>query len=194
MNIPLQLIVFSLPSIIYVAVNRLRGEKWSQVFDKVGWRSSSPRHYFWGLGMTILLGGLGWLAVQFIPQDVLQDADVSISKYAGWTPDVASFLLILLREAIYVTLGEEIFFRGFLGGWLIRRFGFIIGNTAQALIFLVPHLLLLLVSIWFWPIVLVQFLAGWFLGWLRFRSDSILPGWLVHSLSNTWGAWAMMVR
>ncbi len=194
MNIPLQLVIFSLPSIIYVAVNRLRGEKWNQVFERVGWQSSSPGYYFWSLGVTILLGGLGWLAVQFIPQNVLQDANVSISKYAGWTPGIASFLLILLREAIYVTLGEEIFFRGLLGGWLIRRFGFIIGNTAQALMFLVPHLLLLLVNIRFWPIILVQFLAGWFLGWLRFRSNSILPGWLVHSLSNTWSALAIIAR
>ncbi len=103
-----------------------------------------------------------------------------------------SFLLVWLREAIYVALGEEIFFRGFLGGWLTRRFGFAIGNAAQALIFLLPHLLLLLVSLRLWSLVLVQLLLGWSIGWLRYHSNSILPGWLAHSLANALGALAAM--
>jgi membrane protease YdiL (CAAX protease family) len=100
--------------------------------------------------------------------------------------------LVWLREAIYVALGEEIFFRGLLGGWLVRRLGFAIGNTVQTLIFLLPHLLLLLVSLNLWPIIAVQIVAGWLLGWLRYRSDSILPGWLAHSLINAFGALATM--
>jgi len=97
-------------------------------------------------------------------------------------------MFALLREAFYVALGEEIFFRGLLGGWLEQRFGFMKGNTIQDLIFLLPHLLLLLVSLSLWVVVVVQFLAGWVLGWLRSRSGSILPGWLAHSLMNAFGA------
>ena len=91
-----------------------------------------------------------------------------------------------------MALGEEIFFRGLLGGWLIRRFGFRNGNLIQALIFLLPHFLLLLVGLDLWPILAVQFVAGWLLGWLRFRSESILPGWLAHSLINALGAFAAL--
>jgi len=54
-------------------------------------------------------------------------------------------MFALLREAFYVALGEEVFFRGLLGGYLERRFGFMKGNTMQAFVFLLPHLLLLLV-------------------------------------------------
>ena len=129
-----------------------------------------------------------------MPEEILQNPNLSISAYAEWAPSIATFLLIWLREAIYVALGEEIFFRGLLGGWLVQRFGFWIGNTVQALTFLLPHLLLLAVSFSFWPIILVQFMAGWLLGWLRIRSGSILPGWLAHSLSNALGAFALMIR
>ena len=192
MDLPLQLIVLSIPSLIYIAVRRRHGEKWNQVFRTIGWQGSRPIYFLWSLGVMIIVGGLGWLAFQTVSSEILQDPNVSTSAYAGWTLSVTSFLLAWLREAIYVALGEEIFFRGFLGGWLVRRLGFAVGNTIQALIFLLPHLLLLLVSLNLWPIIVVQMLAGWLLGWLRYRSDSILPGWLAHGLINAFGALAAM--
>jgi membrane protease YdiL (CAAX protease family) len=192
MDLPLQLIVFSIPSLVYIAVHRRCGEKWDEVFRKIGWQGSRPIYFLWSLGVIILVGGLGWLAFQAVPSEVLQDPNINISDYAGLTLSVSSFLLVWLREAIYVALGEEIFFRGFLGGWLVRRLGFAIGNTVQALVFLLPHLLLLLVSQRLWPTIIVQLIAGWLLGWLRYRSNSILPGWLAHSLTNAFGALAAM--
>jgi membrane protease YdiL (CAAX protease family) len=192
MDLPLQLILLSLPSLVYIAVRRRRGEKWNRVFRKIGWRGSRPVYFLWSLGVIVVAGGLGWLAFQTVPPDVLEGANINISAYTGFTPSVSSFLLVWLREAIYVALGEEIFFRGLLGGWLVRRLGFAVGNTVQALIFLLPHLLLLLVSLSLWPIIAVQMIAGWLLGWLRCRSDSILPGWLAHSLTNAFGALAAM--
>jgi membrane protease YdiL (CAAX protease family) len=193
MTIPLQLVVLTIPTLVYVAIHRWRGGKWSETFENVGWKTCRPVCFLWGLGVTILTGGLAWLAFRFIPSAVLQSPNINISDYARWTPNVTSFLRAWLREAIYVALGEEIFFRGLLGGWLVRRWGFAVGNTVQALIFLLPHLLLLWVSLGLWPIILVQMLAGWLLGWLRYHSDSILPGWLAHSLINAFGALGAMV-
>ena len=191
-DLPLQLIVLSIPSLIYVALRRRRGEKWRDIFGKIGWQGSRPIYFLWSLGVIILVGGLGSLAFRAVPSDVLQNPNINISDYSGWTLSVTSFLLVWLREAFYVALGEEIFFRGFLGGWLVRRFGFVIGNTVQALVFLLPHLLLLLVSQSLWPVIVVQMIAGWLLGWLRYRSNGILPGWLAHSLTNALGALAAM--
>jgi len=192
MDLPLQLIVLGIPSLIYVAVRRRRGEKWKEVFEKIGWRGSRRIYFLWSLVVIILVGGLGWLALQAVPSEALQDPNINISDYTGWTLSLSSFLLVWLREAIYVALGEEIFFRGFLGGWLVRRLGFAIGNTIQALVFILPHLLLLLVSQSLWLIIIVQLIAGWLMGWLRCRSNSILPGWLAHSLSNAIGALSAM--
>jgi membrane protease YdiL (CAAX protease family) len=192
MELPLQLIVLTIPSLVYVAVRRRLGERWDEVLGKIGWQGSRPIFFLWSLGAVIVVGGLGWLAFQAVPSEVLQDPNINISDYAGWTLSLTSFLLVWLREAIYVALGEEILFRGFLGGWLVRRLGFARGNTVQALVFLLPHLLLLLVSRSLWPVILVQLIAGWLLGLLRYRSNSILPGWLAHSLTNALGALAAM--
>ena len=192
MELPLQLIVLTIPSLVYVAVRRRLGERWDEVLGKIGWQGSRPVFFLWGLGVVIVVGGLGWLALQAVPSEVLQDPSVNTSDYAGWTLSLTSFLLVWLREAIYVALGEEVFFRGFLGGWLVRRLGFASGNTVQAFLFLLPHLLLLLVSRSLWPVIIVQLIAGWLLGLLRYRSNSILPGWLAHSLTNALGALAAM--
>lgn len=54
----------------------------------------------------------------------------------------------------------------------------------QAVGVLAPHLLLLAIDARLWPILPVQFAAGWLLGWLRHRADSCLPGGLAHAVAN----------
>jgi uncharacterized protein len=83
-----------------------------------------------------------------------------------------------------LAIAEENLFRGFLAGLLFRRYGFAVGNVIQALIFTAPHLLLLLASIRFWPILPAQFVAGWLLGLLRDKSGSVGPGSLAHVAAN----------
>jgi len=85
---------------------------------------------------------------------------------------------------VLTTLAEEMLFRGFLAGLLIRRLGFAGGNAVQAILFLAPHALLLVVSVAFWPLLPAQLIAGWLLGWLRHRSGSIAPGWIAHAAAN----------
>lgn len=46
------------------------------------------------------------------------------------------------------------------------------------------HLLLLLVSTTFWPILPLQLVAGLLFGLLRAKSDSIGPSSLAHAVSN----------
>jgi len=92
MDLPLQLIILSIPSLIYVAVWRRRGEKWRDVFGKIGWQGSRPIYFLWSLGVIILVGGLGWLAFQAVPSDILQDPNINISDYTGWTLNVTFFL------------------------------------------------------------------------------------------------------
>jgi len=70
--------------------------------------------------------------------------------------------------------------------------GFTVGNLIQSVVFLLPHLLLLQLGTAIWPVFIVQGAAGWLQGWLRYRSNSILPGWVVHTLSNTASAVSTM--
>lgn len=192
MEIPAQLILLLLPSLIYLTVKKRQGEERYNTLVNLGWTSSKSIYFLQGLGMAIPIGVLMLVIMQMIPESVMENPMVSTSFYAGWSPSLSSFLFAWMREAFYVALGEEIFFRGLMGGWLERRYGFRIGNIVQAGVFLLPHLLLLMVSTSFWLVIVVQFLAGWVLGLLRSRSGSILPGWLSHSLMNAVGALASM--
>lgn len=66
----------------------------------------------------------------------------------------------------------------------MRRLGFGRGNLLQAVVFLIPHLALLLIDMRLWPLIPVQFAAGWLLGWLRYKTGTSLPGAAVHVLTN----------
>ena len=81
MDFPLQLIVFSIPSLMYVAVRRRRGENWSEILGKIGWQGSSPVYFLSAFGVMIVVGGLGWMALQSVPSEVLQDPNVNTSDY-----------------------------------------------------------------------------------------------------------------
>lgn len=144
--------------------------------------------------MFVVTGGLAVWAMRNIPEEVLSSPNVTVSQYESLSLSAGTVLLVLLLETFYVALGEELFFRGLLGGVLFRRLGFALGNVLQTTLFLLPHLPLLLVSFGLWRLVLVQLMVGWLLGWLRFKSGSILPGWIAHALANVLGALALLFR
>ena len=188
MEIPAQLILLSAPSIIYIFINIKRGKEWKHIQKELGWTRGKPVHYIQALGVALVTGVSMLGVMRMVPDDVLESPMVSTSVYAGMYLSLFSFLGAWIREGFYVALGEEVFFRGLLGGWLERRYGFNIGNLIQASVFLLPHLLPLLVSTSFWLVVVIQFFVGLALGFLRSRSGSIFPCWLTHSLMNAIGA------
>jgi membrane protease YdiL (CAAX protease family) len=194
MSIPLQTIVLCLPSAIFILVKHKQGISWPNAARLVGWKGASIRHLALGLFIGLFPGLLLLTTPHLIPNEITSDPNIANSRYVGWAATPSSFLLAWVYEAVYVALGEEVLFRGLIGGFLMGRLGFAAGNTLQSLIFLLPHLLLLTVSINLWPLLVSQFLAGWLQGWLLFKSGSILPGWLAHSLGNAFGALAFMVQ
>ena len=191
--VPVNLILFSLPVLIHAAVLWRRGEPRKDILDRLGLRLASSNHYAWALGIFLLTGVLAVWAARGIPEEVLRSPSVAISPFENLSLGAGTVvLLVLVRQTFYVALGEEILFRGLIGGVLFRRLGFASGNALQTALFLLPHLVLLLVSLGLWRLVLVQLVGGWLLGWLRFRSGSILPGWAAHAAANTVGALALL--
>lgn len=53
---PLMLIIFSFPSLIYLAVRKIRGDQVQIFFKDLGWQTGRPLYYLWGLGVLIVLG------------------------------------------------------------------------------------------------------------------------------------------
>ncbi len=98
---------------------------------------------------------------------------------------------ILYFGLIETGLREEIFFRGFLLKRLQTKLGFWVANIIQALLFALPHSVLLIIlspALWFpamMAAVLVAPMAMLF-GYISERSSggSIIPLILIHGLGN----------
>lgn len=169
--------LFCIPALVYVAVqSRGRDATFGSAMDRIGaasWGSASA--YGWAALLLAPLLLASWLSIALIPAEALDTPGVSIARLTS----VGAAVAVILRAA-----GEEVFFRGLLGGILVRRLGFAAGNLVQAALFLVPHLLLLAIDVRLWPIIPAQFVAGWLLGWLRHRTGTLVPGAAVHAVVN----------
>ena len=180
-------VVFLLPSLITLMVLRLRKQPWEKILPLLGWRLGAPRYYLGALLFSLVTAIPFVLLVIFVFPDLFRHPSPGTTQYyyAHLSLSFSSLGIAFLNELFFTALGEEVFFRGLVGGWLMRRCGFLVGNTLQALIFLLPHLILLVVAVGLWPLLVLQFLFGWLAGWLRYKSDSIFPGMLIHALTNT---------
>lgn len=176
----IELILFSLPSAFYVLRLRRRGQTPAAARGAVGWQAGPAAAYGLAAAATVALLPITYLALRAGPKAALgSGASSSLHVTYGQASTPEGYAQIVL-----LAVAEEILFRGFIAGLLTRRYGFGFGNLAQALIFLAPHLLLLLVSTAFWPLLPVQFAAGWVFGLLRYRSGSIGPPALAHAAAN----------
>ena len=189
---PAQLLIYAMPCVIYAIVQRIRGKTWSQITSNLGLRGSQPIYYGWALVFSVVLGLLSLVTIYVFFAGYYDRPGIAASQYAGVELGILTVFYAFFREAVYVALGEELFFRGLVGGWLMRRLGFWIGNALQSVVFLVPHLFVLSAGVDLWPLLLFPLVSGWLYGWLLYRSGSILPGWLGHSLAIALAAAGVM--
>lgn len=196
---PFQLFLFSLPVLGYALFQYRKETPEGEILDRLGLRECSLRQGLLAIGGAVLVGGFG-IAVSVSLLGELSElatgqtgVSLSFAQYQQWELSVLSIIFIFIREAIYTTLGEELFFRGLLGGGLIRRYGFRVGNTLQTVVFVLPHVALVWIAPQLWPMLLVWGSGGWVFGWLYHRSGSILPGWIAHTFVNTASTYTLLV-
>jgi len=110
----------------------------------------------------------------------------------GFTP--LAIAKAFLYGAVQTGLTEELLFRGMIAGSLSRRLSLLWANIAQAFIFLLPHLAILAFAPELWPILPLVFVGALLFGWLRIKSGSIIPSWLMHSSGNIAIALSVAIR
>jgi membrane protease YdiL (CAAX protease family) len=86
-----------------------------------------------------------------------------------------------LYRSVKTGFPEELLFRGLIAGSLPRPLRFLWPNLGQALIFFIPHLLVLRVMSEMWSILPVIFAGSLLWGWVRIKSGSIIGSWLMHA-------------
>jgi membrane protease YdiL (CAAX protease family) len=115
-----------------------------------------------------------------------------IAPFVGAKPALPVIGSICVYSVLATAAPEELLFRGLIAGALFRRLSFWKANVLQAIVFLAPHLLILLVAPRLWFLIAFIVPLGLFLGWLRKFSGSIGPGIIVHAASNLAGALAVL--
>src|SRR5262249_27525731 len=92
--------------------------------------------------------------------------------------------MALLYGVVKTGFPEELLFRGLIAGSLSRRLPLLWANLRQALVFFLPHLLVLKVMPEMWVILPVVFAGALLWGWIRIKSGSIIGPWLMHASGN----------
>jgi len=146
----------------------------SGAYGRASFRTAAPRHWLEALGVAPLLLGFAffwlWTLQTLLPQGLHVERFEELLTSLGmpWTVFVI---------AVVPAFVEEIAFRGMLQGRLNALLGLRSGMLLTALLFALCH---------FAPAVLpIHFGLGLYLGWLRQRSGSILPGMLLHCAYNS---------
>jgi membrane protease YdiL (CAAX protease family) len=122
------------------------------------------------LALSPLAGGPGAIALATLRQAT----DLSRLPNAS----VATLTLIVVRVAVLVGLGEELLYRGALYGWLARRRSVTTTVAVTSLVFTAQHALA--------PLALpYALLFGITAGWVRNRTGSTLPTFLMHAINDS---------
>jgi len=133
----------------------------------LGFRPTSWKYAIFGaLGTLALSIGVSQLGVE--PQGVKQ--------VIGLLREPRQLILSLLFLAVLAPVVEELVFRGLLYGWVAGRWGGVPAMVVSSLAFAAAH---------YEPAHVILVLPlGILFGWLRWRSDSLLPSLSAHVVNN----------
>ncbi|WP_342480138.1 CPBP family intramembrane glutamic endopeptidase [Paenibacillus sp. FSL L8-0340] len=190
----LQLILFtSIPYAYWFFTSR----KTSSFVKWIGWKKPqvvSRKQFILCFILTVtIFTSLGMLTtIYMLDKDTLASSQFYGTGLKGLIP-------ALIFSWVQTSLSEEILFRGFIGKRLNSKFGFAIGNSAQALLFGAVHAVMLYSSAGLFHSVVVMILAGsvgWSIGLLdeKLSAGSIIPGWVLHGLTNLISSIVMMYQ
>jgi membrane protease YdiL (CAAX protease family) len=134
----------------------------------LGLRPANWRYIVFGaLGTMVLSVAVSQVGLQ--PEGMKQVFDV--------VREVGQLAKSLLLLAVLAPLVEELVFRGLLYGWLAGRWGKTVGWIVSSLAFAAAHTE---------PAHIILVLPlGLLFGWLRQRTDSLLPSLVAHIANNS---------
>jgi membrane protease YdiL (CAAX protease family) len=123
----------------------------------------------------IVFGALGTMALSVaVSQFGLQPE--GMKQVFEIVRDLHQLALSLLLLAVLAPLVEELIFRGLLYGWLAGRWGRNVGWIVSSIAFAAAHTE---------PAhIILVFPLGLLFGWLRQRTDSLLPSLVAHIANN----------
>lgn len=145
-------------------------------------RAAFPALGFRGVGWRpIVFGSIATLVVSIVVSQVGPEPQ-GVKEALKVSRDPAQFLASLAVMAVLAPLVEELVFRGLLYGWLASRWNSGLAWIVSSLAFAAAH---------YEPAHIVIVLPlGLLFGWLRRRTDSLVPSICAHVANNAFAVFA----
>jgi membrane protease YdiL (CAAX protease family) len=179
-----------LPYYIFHKWRRKRG--FVQITQRAGLRLGEVRYIGYCLICAAVVVGLLIIWPPSLEPIVREGS--AWSRFVGLGLCGQSVVMALLYGVVMTGFAEEFLFRGLIAGSLSRRLSMLWANVLQAVIFLAPHLLILLVMPEMWYQLIFIFAGSLFAGWVRIKSGSIVGTWLIHASVNVTMGLSVAIR
>jgi membrane protease YdiL (CAAX protease family) len=182
-----------IPFVGFLIYQRRRCKRtFREIAGRAGLQLGRPRYLLYSLALTLV--GIVSLVLWSPPLEPLTRQGSAYRQFVGLGSGLPAIAVALLYGVFQTGFTEELLFRGLIAGSLSRRLPFVLANLTQALIFLLPHLAILLVAPQMWGFLPVVFAVALLYGWVRIRSGSIIGSWLMHASGNVTMALIAAIR
>ena len=137
--------------------------------------------------ISVLMISLVFMIVSIFTLYILKDIETATSEFKGL--GITALLPALIYSIFNTSLPEEILFRGFLLKRLSNKFGFIIANIIQSIIFGLLHGIMFFNLVGIFKAVIIILFTGiiaYAMGYINEKkaNGSIFPSWSIHAISN----------
>jgi len=181
------------PFVIYLIYQKRRHKRtFEEIARRAGLQLGAPRYLLYSLAFALV--GVVMLVLWSPPVELLTRPGSAQRQFIGLGFSMRAITLACLNGVLQTAFAEELVFRGLIAGSLSRRLPILWANVSQALIFLLPHLLILRVAPELWPVLPLVFAGALSLGWIRIKSGSIVGPWLMHASGNVTMALMVAIR
>lgn len=141
--------------------------------------------------ISIVIISVAFLLLGAFTLYVLKDVEMATSDFEGL--GAVSIPAIFVYAILNTSFPEEILFRGFLLKRLSNRFGFVVANIIQSIIFGLMHgVVFISITGIVKAIVIIVFTTAvaWSMGFVNEKNadGSILPSWIIHAVANIFSA------
>ena len=190
----LQLAVLGgVPFLIYFSFQKwLHKRTYQEVAKRAGLQFCEWRYLAYSLGFALI--GVAAVVIWSPPLETFTRPGSAQRQFVGLGFSAEAIVKAFLYGAIQTGLAEELIFRGMIAGSLSRRLPLLWANIAQAFIFFLPHLLILQFMPEMWGLLPLVFVGALGFGWIRIKSGSIIPSWLMHASGNVAMALSVAIR
>lgn len=176
----------------FIYQKRRHSRSFSEIVKRVGLQRCPGRYLAYSIGFA--LAGVVIIVIWSPPLEVFSRQGSAQRQFVGLGFTMPAIVLAVLNGVVQTAFAEELLFRGLIAGSLSRRLPVLWANLLQALIFLLPHFLILLVMPEMWGLLPLVFVGALVFGWMRIKSGSIVGPWLMHASGNVTMALSIAIR